>query len=483
MNGTGDGGDATTEDYRRVHRISPLLRFWTVLLALVAIAAGNMGESVFGILRGLISGQIHVDTRPLLIGVGGFISVCVLIWLVSGIWWRAMGYRLTAEEVVHRQGVVGVRVRTARYDRIQAVDIVESVVARICGLAAVRVETAGGEDSVIEISYLRKKMAERLRVEILGLLGGETVGAGRQDAPSTGFPDTEPDSAVAAGDIIVAPIPVVRSLVAACLSGWFLFALPTLIIVIIHPGALGMLWPVFIGSLPSTWNIIDNSWRFTVRREGGEDLDITYGLADRRRQTLKLSRVHSVEIRQRTLWRLTGWWSVRVCVAGYGVSEGGGTTKILPVGTREEAVRIAVLLSPLTAAEVEESAQPEGWTRPVLRSPRRARWVSPICWRRRAVTFAGGPGDDGQDLPEAVILHGGRFSRRVSMVALPHIQEITLETGPVGRLLDFASVKMHLVEGPVLMVADNLETEDAVWLLELLRRRRLPVLATVTELR
>ncbi|WP_370914896.1 MULTISPECIES: PH domain-containing protein [unclassified Corynebacterium] len=232
-----------------------------------------------------------------------------------------------------------------------------------------------------------------------------------------------------------------------------------------------MLWPVFIGSLPSTWNIIDNSWRFTVRREGGEDLDITYGLADRRRQTLKLSRVHSVEVRQRVFWRLPGWWSVRVCVAGYGISEGAGTTKILPVGTREEAIRIATLLSPLTTPEVEESAQPEGWTRPVLRSPLRARWVSPICWRRRAVTFAGG-----RDLPEAVILHGGRFSRRVSMVALPHIQEITLETGPVGRLLNLSSVKMHLVEGPVLMVADNLETEDAVWLLELLRHRRLPAL-------
>ncbi|MCK7642282.1 PH domain-containing protein [Corynebacterium sp. CCM 8835] len=466
--------DSGTDGYRRVHRISPLLRFWTVLLALVAVVVGNTVESVFEALRGLVSGKIHVDVRPLLIVIGGFAAVCALVWLVSGIWWRAAGYRLTGEEVVHRQGVVGVRVRTARYDRIQAVDLVESVIARIFGLAAVRIETAGGDDSVIEISYLNRRTAERLRMEILELLGKGGTGTRVRDIPSAGDPDTEPDPGADAGEVIVAPIPVVRSLVATFLSGWFLLAAPAFIIVIIQPGFLGMLWPLFIGAIPAMWNLIDNSWRFTVRQEGGEDLDIAYGLADRRRQTLKMSRVHSVEIRQWALWRLAGWWSVQVCVAGYGMSEGGGTTKILPVGTREEAIRVAALLSPLTAPEVEESAQPEGWTRPDLRSPRRARWVSPICWGRRAVTFAGGAGADDRDLPYAVILHGGRFSRRVSMVALPHIQEITLETGPIGRLLDLASVQLHLVEGPVQMVAADLRNTDAQWLLELLRRRRLP---------
>ena len=469
--------DAGTGGYRRVHRISPLLQFWTVLLALVAVAVGNMGESAFVFLRGLISGDIHVDVRPLLVGAGGFVAVCALIWFVSGIWWRAAGYRLTGEEIIHRRGVVGVRVRTARYDRIQAVDLVESVIARIFGLAAVRVETAGGDDSVIEISYLNKKVAERLRAEILGLMEPETGGSAARGVPPAGSRDAEAAPSSAAGEVVVAPIPVFRSLAAAFLSGWFLLAVPAVIIVVIQPTSLGMLWPLFIGAIPATWNIIDNSWRFTVRREDGEDPDITYGLADRRRQTLKLSRVHSVEIRQRVLWRLTGWWSVQVCVAGYGVSGAAGTTRILPVGTRSEAIRVAALLSPLTAPDVEESAQPEGWTRPVLRSPRRARWVSPICWGRRAVTFAGGTDVTGEDLPEVIILHGGRLSRRVSMVALPHIQEITLGKGPIARLLDIASVQLHLVEGPVQMVAGDLRYADAVWLLELLRRRRLPALA------
>ncbi|MCX7538189.1 hypothetical protein OS123_06495 [Corynebacterium sp. P5875] len=78
--------DSGTDGYRRVHRISPLLRFWTVLLALVAVVVGNTVESVFEALRGLVSGKIHVDVRPLLIVIGGFAAVCALVWLVSGIW-------------------------------------------------------------------------------------------------------------------------------------------------------------------------------------------------------------------------------------------------------------------------------------------------------------------------------------------------------------------------------------------------------------
>ncbi|MCX7444853.1 PH domain-containing protein [Corynebacterium sp. P7003] len=467
-------------DYRRVHRISPLLHFWTVLLALVAVAVGNMWGEALGAARGLVAGEIHLDAGPLLIGAGGFIVVCTLIWLISGVWWRAAGYRLTAEEVVHRQGVLGVRVRTARYDRIQAVDIVESVIARIFGLAEVRIETAGGDDSAIGISYLSRGDAGRLRAEILDLTGERNRVPGAPAGVSGGgAPDAGSDPEVSGGEVVVTPVPVARSLTAALLSGWLLLLVPALAAVLIRPEALGMLWPLFIGVVPATWNIIDNSWRFTVRRDGGK-LDIAYGLADRRRQTLKLSRVHSVEIRQRLLWRITGWWSVRVCVAGYGDAADGGTT-ILPVGTREEAVRVAALLSPLTAPEIEGVARPEGWTEPRLRSPRRARWLSPLAWRQQSVTFAGGPDDGGGGLPEVIILHGGRFTRRMSMVALPHIQEISLSTGVVGRALDLGSVQLHLVDGPVRMVAAELGTGDAVELLELLRRRRLPALVPVDE--
>ncbi|WP_408923588.1 PH domain-containing protein [Corynebacterium marquesiae] len=421
--------------FRRVHRLTPLLRLWSVILALIAAFALNVNlaalRDIFAFITGEHRGEALRDTA---LALAGFIAVCAVVWLVSGLWWRRMGYRLGAEELSLRRGLLSAQLRTARYDRTQAVDVVEPVIARLFRLAAVRVETAGGQSSVIEIAYLKKADAEALRDDILARVHGAPIS-------QTETPAEEP--------ALVPEIPIARSLIAAALRTSTLFLAGFLILVVVTRLPLSTALPILVGALPNAWNVLDSSWRYTARTDG-EVLNITYGLADRRRQSIRLDRIHAVQITQPFLWRPLGWYEVRVSVAGYGASASGkasGSTRILPVGTLAQARQFL----PADAA-------------PTYASPARAKWVSPLDYRQQTVALTG----------DYVIVRNGRLNRRVKAIHTSHIQELTYRRGPISQALGLATVDLDLVQGPVRMAARNLTLADATALLACLRSRQLP---------
>ena len=429
--------------FRRVHRLTPLLRLWSVILALIAGFALNANmealRDIFAFITGEHRGEALRDTA---LALAGFIAVCAVVWLASGLWWRRMGYQLGAEELSLRRGLLSVQLRTARYDRTQAVDVVEPVIARLFRLAAVRVETAGGQSSVIEIAYLKKSDAEALRDDILARVHGAPTS-------QTEAPAEESAEETAEEPALVPEIPIARSLIAAALRTSTLFLVGFLILVVVTRLPLSTALPILVGALPNAWNVLDSSWRYTARTDG-EVLNITYGLADRRRQSIRLDRIHAVQITQPFLWRPLGWYEVRVSVAGYGASASGkasGSTRILPVGTLAQARQFL----PADAA-------------PTYASPARAKWVSPLDYRQQTVALTGG----------YVIVRNGRLNRRVKAIHTSHIQELTYRRGPISQALGLATVGLDLVQGPVRMDARNLTLADAATLLTQLRSRQLP---------
>ncbi|MDN8634648.1 MULTISPECIES: PH domain-containing protein [Corynebacterium] len=429
--------------FRRVHRLTPLLRLWSVILALIAGFALNANmealRDIFAFITGEHRGEALRDTA---LALAGFIAVCAVVWLASGLWWRRMGYQLGAEELSLRRGLLSVQLRTARYDRTQAVDVVEPVIARLFRLAAVRVETAGGQSSVIEIAYLKKSDAEALRDDILARVHGAPTS-------QTEAPAEESAEETAEEPALVPEIPIARSLIAAALRTSTLFLVGFLILVVVTRLPLSTALPILVGALPNAWNVLDSSWRYTARTDG-EVLNITYGLADRRRQSIRLDRIHAVQITQPFLWRPLGWYEVRVSVAGYGASASGkasGSTRILPVGTLAQARQFL----PADAA-------------PTYASPARAKWVSPLDYRQQTVALTDG----------YVIVRNGRLNRRVKAIHTSHIQELTYRRGPISQALGLATVGLDLVQGPVRMDARNLTLADAATLLTQLRSRQLP---------
>ncbi|MGV0353561.1 PH domain-containing protein [uncultured Corynebacterium sp.] len=457
-----DNAAVDADGFHRVHRLTPLLQFWSVILAILAIGVVNINLEVLGdAARFIADGHWGRGLRDAAWTAAAFIGICLAIWFLSAIWWRRLGYRLGTDELALRRGVLSTQLRTARYDRIQAVDVIEPVIARIFGVAAVRVETAGGASSHIQIAYLNKPAATQLREEILTRTSG--------CRPPTG---AEPAAAndAAHQEVVIPPIPTRRSLLGAALRLSTLLVVVIAAVLVLTPVPKTTVVPILVGLVPNVWGLIDTSWRFSSRLDEDDSgralLIINYGLADRRHQSVRLDRIHAVQVRQPLLWRLTKWWEVRVSVAGYGsaAGKGSGTTRVLPVGSREQALRLLELLSPLDKKEIDRYAQPEGAREPTYSSPRRAWWVSPLDSHRQAVTLVGGNS----------ITHAGLLNRRVSVIANSHIQELAYTAGPIAQLCRLATVRYELVAGPVRMAGSDLDPADAAALLSHLRARRLP---------
>ena len=423
-------------EYRRVHRLTPLLRVWATVVALTTIVVFNFATFVADALRdqqftALLFGQI----------AGSVLGALALVFAVSQIWWARTGFRLGEDELELRRGVISTQVRSARYDRIQAVDVVEPFAPRIFGLAEVRVEAAGGSNSAIEIGYLTRDEAEAIRAEILRKIA----------------PPEEPQ-----GTYLVPPIPVARSLVGAALRLSTLFALSWSLLPTVTDFSVTVIVPVIVGFIPQIWRQIDQSWRYNATLDG-DVLHLSYGLANRRTQAVPLDRIHAISLSQPVLWRIFGWWSVSVNIAGYGreSNKASGTSRLLPVGSYEQALELIEAISPLPR---ELIISPD-WD---LRSPRRARLASPIDASRQALALTPLAGTT-----YATTSHG-LLSRRLEFVEVPHIQEVTLRVGPVQRVLKVASVRFDLVPGPVRMTARDLELNEAWELVEALSARELP---------
>lgn len=478
--------------WHRVHPFSPLLRMWAVLVGVVAVLGVQQAEQL-GRLRDLLADSPLPTGLVVLVVIMAIPLAFAVGWVISLPWWRATGYLVDDEEIRVRRGVVSRQLRTARFDRVQAVDLVEPLAPRLFRLAGVKVETAGGSGSAVSVEYLRRADAESLRTTLLHLVHGapEQADDRRQPEAPTDTPGTADTSSV------VPTIPVARSLVAAALSGSTVLVLVGAVVAVSTPAGLAVLVPVALGAVPWFWGVLNASWRFTARLNG-DVLGLTFGLTERRRQSVPLARIHAVEVSQPVVWRILGWWKVKVDIAGYGDdSDGdGSTTTVLPVGDLPRALQVLSTLCPLTGEQVATLANPEGISQGrqdgvayIYRSPTNARWVSPLDRRRQGITLAARVGpEDGTDGPDgtvepnnlhAVISHHGRFRRVVSVIAPGHVQEVSHRRGPVQKVLGLAEVRLDLVPGPVAMVGRDLTVADSADLVSRLRRRSLPGPAAV----
>src|SRR5690606_32055590 len=109
----------------------------------------------------------------------GFVPIALLVVavllvvLVAGFYvsWRMHSFRITDEVVEVRSGILFRTNRKARLDRIQGINIVRPLFARIFGAAKLEVNQAGA-DANVQLSYLGSSAADDLRREVLRLASG-----------------------------------------------------------------------------------------------------------------------------------------------------------------------------------------------------------------------------------------------------------------------------------------------------------------------
>lgn len=476
-------------EWTRVHPISPYLGTGPILgFVAIYFLARNLPAWVAG-------GNEEFEALDQVPFVWLSLGVIVVIAAIIGfgvLSWRRNEFRIGDDAMYHRKGILFRQHRQARLDRIEAVDVVQPLLARIFGLAQLNVQVAGGKGSGIDLQYLRLGDAEALRNEVLALSAGATLSKttapdavptlGAEGEPSVGpasirdlanhLGETNPVTAVpAAPERDVYKVPTGRLLGSIALSTpTFMVALGAVAVVVaaVFLGSrvgeailafVGTSLFAIIGFLAAIfgyfWNQINGGFQFTAATSE-DGLRLRHGLLETRRQTVAPGRVQAVLVSQGVLWRSRGWYRITMNVAGYQEDQQRVNT-LLPVGTIDDVLLALRLVLPQVsdeslAAVVTGRGADGGFTG----APRRARLLDPFQWRRRGV----------QAGEHALFIRGGWLTHELAVVPHERTQSLGVSQGPVQRVRHLASLVVHSTPGPVRPVAANLDADAALDLLD-----------------
>ncbi|PVE16878.1 MULTISPECIES: PH domain-containing protein [unclassified Arthrobacter] len=442
---------ATSDNqWRRVHVISPLVRGWIALIAVAFFAGQDLFESLLsgdGI-PNLSDGGARLPWT--IAAIAGIVVLVAIGFLLS---WYFTRYQVTAEHVKVNSGIVFRQNRQARLDRVQAIDVVQPFLARVFGLAELKFEVADAGESAVKLAFLKLSDAQRLRATILARAAGVSID-----------PDN-PDDIQEAPEREVLALKPGRVIAAALLSGTTIFliigvAVVVVLAVILEQAApLAVIIPLGLGVAGGYWSSIKNGFNFRAAISP-DGIRVRYGLLDTRTQTVPPGRIQAVGITQPPLWRAKGWYRMTVNVAGYGISASGDAqarATLLPVGTRQDVLQILALVLPdpgtdepldVFAAGMEGRDSRAGF----LSTPRRARWIGPLEWRRNgfAVTRT------------ALLIRSGFFWRNLAVVPHERTQSLALHQGPVYRRFRVVDLLLHTTPGPVSPRIQQVD-EDTAW--------------------
>ena len=387
-----------TGGWHRLHPLSPVIRASRALIGLAVI----FGGSLFNTARAGRGGfYAHAIAATILIGLG------VVSWLVTR--WRVQDGVLRIETgLIRRQSL------RFPLSQVQAIDTVRPGLARVLGLAELRLRMGGSTGSSGRLAYLSTTEAERLRGQLLAVARGPGV-------PMA-------DSA----EIILVSIPTGRLIGSILLSRPSLVALLVLIGLVITaveaPAAavvvLGSSGAAGLGLLTVLWRRFNSGYRLTVA-ETPDGLRVRSGLVETTAETIPRGRVQAVRMVEPLLWQPLGWCLVEVDVAGRqsrhgeNSAEGRQLRAVLPVGSHAEAERLLSRILP--DAPHDREAPP---ARARLKSPLRFR---NLAWGRTdacAVTTTGWP------------------ARVTSWVPLQKVQSLRLVQGPIQRRLRLATIHL-----------------------------------------
>jgi putative membrane protein len=415
--------------WQRFHPLTPLLRGGVTLLAIGAWVISNQFDAWFGREPAL------PQETPLAWTALAALGVITLVVLTGWLTWRVSRFRIGETTLELRTGLLFRQHRQVRYDRIQAVDVNRPLLARLTGLSEVKVQAAGGTDADAKLAFLPDARAHEVRDQLMGL-------AGRSDEV-TSAPDSATGSAagpVTRAEAIVR-VPSARLLQAAAFSGRTLFiltALPAVLgsFVFDVPALLPFFGPALLAVGGSHLGSLVREWNFELVRDR-DGIRVRRGLTEIKSSSIPVHRIQVVSVRQPMFWRLTDWWRVEINVAGVGPGSSGNESVVLPVGTREEALRVVRVLRPATDPAVLVAGMVgDGEGTAYVIAPEGARWVSPIVLTRHGYAVT----------PDSLMVRGGRLRRFVHVVPHARIQSLTLRQGPLQRRLGLAS--LHILSTP-----------------------------------
>ncbi len=447
------------ETWHRVHPVSPLVRGWVAVVAVVYIFGRNAFDSLLAggwDDGGSLDGNSVTGGTPLPVVIAIIAGAVVIFGVAFFLSWKFTRYQVTDTSVHINSGVVFRQQRQARIDRVQAIDVVQPLVARAFGLAELKFEVADGGKSAMRLAFLKLGEAKRLRAAILARAAGVEIDP------------AAPSAVQEAPETPVLSLPAGRIIGAAFLSGTTVTAVVVGVGVSVAVGMSGepAIWlgavPLLLAFGAGYWKAITTDFNFRLATSA-DGIRLHYGMLETRSQTIPPGRVQAVGVTQGPIWRLVGWYRVHVNVAGYGAdtTQSGTRSVILPAGTIDEVMSVLGLIFPqpgvdnpfeVFTAGVRGSGTGHGF----VSSPRQARWLDPLAWRRNAYRAT----------DTALLCRRGAVVRLLEVVPHERTQSLGLQQGPLMAALGLASFVLHSTPGPVRPLVKHMSLANALALFD-----------------
>jgi putative membrane protein len=407
--------------WQRLHPLSPLTRIGrlvpVVALSFVLAFAHDHGQ------EGPLYYPIGVTVASV---VFGFIH-----WMVTR--WKIEGDTLRIET-----GLIRRDSKRLPLARIQAVDVVRPLLARMLGVSELRIRLAGSGSADGRLAYLSEATALELRQRLLQKRGPTAPQAveslawrGSVAAGAGGGSTVAVDSTIGSGpEHVMASVPTGRLVGSFALSGVTLvvigIAVGLLVLAIVAPktaaAVVGFLAVYLFSFISGIWRRLSNEFRFEAV-EAPEGVRVRRGLLQTVSETIPYGRIQAVRKIEPLFWRPLGWCRLEVDIAGSGRKnqrgEGSGVARkaLLPVGSAQDAWHLVDRLI--------------GATLPIMTPPpHRARKKAPLSYHFLSA---------GHDNDHAVCVTG-RVRKVTTWVPLEKTQSIRKVQGPVQRRLGLATV-------------------------------------------
>ncbi|MFB8776574.1 PH domain-containing protein [Streptomyces broussonetiae] len=394
---------------RRLHPVTPLRRAWAPVAVLIGWALHDPDQAQRQLTR--------LTTTTLLLALAVLVPAAALYGFLT--WWYTH-FAVTDTELRIRTGLLFRRTAHIRLERIQAVDVTQPLLARVAGVAKLKLDVIG-TDKKDELAFLGEKEARALRAELLARAAGF--------APETAHQVGE----APARQLLRVPPRVLA--VSLLLTGatWGTLAAAVVVVPPVLWLVTGSVWTVLAVGLPllgaagaSSVGRFVAEYDWTVS-DSPDGLRIDRGLLDRVHETVPPGRVQTVRIVEPLLWRRWaspgpdnsgsggGWVRVELDVAG------SSNSLLVPVAPREVAESIVARVLPGVTVPPRAS---------LSRPPRRAGRCVPLWWR--------GYGFGASDAVFAA--RHGLLRRSLALVPHAKVQSVRLTQGPWQRLWGLTDV-------------------------------------------
>ena len=246
---------APLKQTERPHPLTPYVRGWLVF---VAIAIGWGRELITG------ASENQFDARGLT-WILPVLGIVVVLAAVTGfVAWYFTRFVIDDEELRVETGAIFKKSTKIPFERLQSVDIIQPLAARMFGLAELRLDAG---NSTTKLRYLSRAKASGLRDYLLTRAHGQQASIRDLDQQSAASVFTD----LGESDQPLVQVTPQRLIVSFLLSTeWLIPAAISIIIVVgtaslgVVPLALGGLIPLVIGMLSLIWRRVIGMFNFTL---------------------------------------------------------------------------------------------------------------------------------------------------------------------------------------------------------------------------